>query len=455
MLRQRNNTLTRALVKQLLYAENATVIAMASMKENALNKTEIVLREASKAAAASGGVQSPISIAATLIAKALNLTADAVDRQLQDLLTVQQYREAAWRSKLQAEQLSTAEEQGAFATLGSFAQTVAPVTTPPAPISAPVGGGPLSPQEAAAAAAVAKEASVLPMKETDPATSTTVVHDTSGAADSASASVPMNATTTPTTTPTTAVFAKVARGESSSSSAAASPHPASLVDEADGEIASWLSERPLEAGSVDESEHLNKVAAWISAAPEDELLSRSSSAAAEAAELDDEVASYGSQAESVLAGVASSEVSPKGGVTSPEVAAEANDEDGAKPVFALPSSLSPSAARYFFRRQYPNGTITRSTPGGLAPSEAPSSAVGAPTYPATSLDAQAIQASPAIKDYYRYLALRAMGFSKVLSATAVAATGDRSLSTAIKYCLTTLKIELADGVQPVWVGQSA
>lgn len=82
-------------------------------------------------------------------------------------------------------------------------------------------------------------------------------------------------------------------------------------------------------------------------------------------------------------------------------------------------------------------------------------AVGAPTYPATSLDAMAIQATPAIKDYYRYLALRCMGFSKTLAATAVAATEDRSLSTAVKYCLTSLKIELAGGAEPVWVGQAA
>lgn len=441
-LRQRNATLTRALAKQLISLENATVISIANMKENALNMTEIKLRTASKAAAASAAASGGSSpAAATLIAKALNLTADAVDRQLQDLLTVQQYREAAWRSMVQAKQLSTAEEQGAFATLGSFTETAAPVTTPPAPISAPVGGAPLSSEDAAAAAA--KEASALPRSDSDPETSTIVVRDTSGA-DSSASSFPL-----PPTSPT-AVFAKVAREKSSA--AAAAPRPASMVDEADAEIASWLSDRPLEADSADEKEHLSKVAAWISTAPGEEP-SLSSSAAEEAELLDGEVASYAAQAESVLAGVASSDAAPEGGAISPEVAAEASGEERREPAFApLPSSLSPSAARAFFRKQYPNGTITRSTPGGLAPSEAPSAAVGALTYPATSLDSEA---SPAIKDYYRYLALRVMGFSKQLAATAVAATGDRSLATAIKYCLVTLKIELADGAQPVWTGQAA
>ena len=48
-----------------------------------------------------------------------------------------------------------------------------------------------------------------------------------------------------------------------------------------------------------------------------------------------------------------------------------------------------------------------------------------------------------------------MGFPKTLSATAVAATAGRSLKVALSYCLTSLKIDLADGASPVWVGQSA
>ena len=402
--------------------------------------TEIKLLAASSSvtsAGASAGTHG--TVAAALIARALNLTADAVDRHLQDMLTVEQYREAARRSLLQAAALSSAVEQGAFATLGSFSESVAPVTTPPAPIASPAASAAAasstSPEDAAAAAAFLEAAAALPKREFDPATSTTPVRENSSGDDSSPASAP----------PVT-VFAKAGKAPSSSPA-----HPSSLVDESDADVASWLSERPAEADSADEREHLSKVAAWV-AAGEELSLDQSDAAAAVP---DAEIASYAAEVESALAGVASSDAAPEGGVTSPEVATEAATEGEAKPAsLALPSLLSASAAA-FFRRQYPNGTVVRSTPGGFATSGEPTAAVGAPTYPATSLDAMAIQAEPAIKDYYRYLALRCMGFSKTLSATAVAATEDRSLSTAVKYCLTELKIELTDGVEPVWVGQSA
>ena len=432
----RNATLARALVKPLISFENATVVAVTQAKERALNSTEIKLRAGATAVASAGAAAgAPATVAAALIAKALNLTADAVDKHLQDMLTVDQYRAAARRSKLQAAELSVAEGKGAFATLGSFAESTAPVTTPPAPISAPLSEGTSaaaaaaaaaatqSPEDAAAAAAFLAAAAALPTAEFDPVTSTTPVRDFNDGSEAAS-SPPLAAT---------AVFAKVG------GRAPSAPHPSSLVDASDAEIASWLSERPSSADSADESEHLSRVAAWV--------------AAAEELSLDDDAevssATYAAEAEAALAGVASSDAAPEGGVTSPEVAEEARPAS-----LELPASLS-AAARAFFRTKYPNGTIVRSTPGGLGTSGEPTAAVGAPTYPATSLDAMAIQAEPAILDYYRYLALRCMGFPKALSATAVAATGGRSLRTAVKYCLTSLKIELADGAEPVWVGQAA
>ena len=488
----RNATAARALAKPLLSLGNSTVVAARTAKANALNATEIKLRAAASAVSSAGAsAGAPGTVAASLIASALNLTADAVDRHLQDMLTVDQYREAAWRSKLQAQMLSTAEEQGAFATLGSFSESVAPVTTPPAPISAPAAGAaasasagdssaasspaarataanPHSPEDAAAAEAFLAAAAALPKMEYLPATRTTPVRESDGGDGSGS--------------PAVSVFAKVGGASKvPSSSSPSAVHPSSLVDASDAEIASWLSQRPAEADSADESEHLDRLASWVAAAEElslgdDEVSDAAEKEAAAAdvdadAGLDAEVAAYARVARSALAGVASSDAAPEGGVTSPEVTAEAaadddereeeaneeanEEEEEAKPAeLVLPASLSASA-RAFFRRMSPNGTVSRSTPGGLAPEEGPPAAVGAPTYPATSLDAMALQAQPAIKDYYRYLALRCMGFSKTLAATAVAATEDRSLSTAIKYCLTSLKVELADGAEPVWVGQAA
>ena len=440
----RNATLEQALVKPLLSLENSTVVAVTRAKENALNATEIKLRAAATAVASAGasaGGAAPVAtVAAALIAKALNLTADAVDRHLQDMLTVEQYRAAARRSKVQAAELSSAEEQAAFATLGSFAESTAPVTTTPAPISAPASAeasaaasaaaATLSPKDTAAAAFL-EAAAALPKRESYPATSTTPVRELEGSS------------------PPATIFAKV--GGRAPSSAPAVPHPVSLVDASDAAIASWLSERPAQADSADEREHLGKVAAWVAAAEELSLNDESADA-----EISSSSSIYAAEAEAALAGVAYSDAAPEGGVTSPEVAAEAEAaaEEARPAALELPASLSASA-RAFFRRQAPDGTISRSTPGGLGPSGKPIVAVGAPTYPATSLDAMAIQATPAIKDYYRYLALRCMGFSKTLAATAVAATEDRSLSTAVKYCLTSLKIELAGGAEPVWVGQAA
>jgi len=520
-LRQRNATLLRTeLVNPLLAFENATVVALTRAKESALNATEIKLRAAASGAASAGasdaaGVFPPATFAAALIAQVFNLTADAVDRHLQDMLTIDQYRAAARRSKVQAAALASPEAQAEFATLGSFGESAAPVTTTPVPISAPAGSAaaassstPLSPEDAAAAAAFLEAAAALPKPLLDPVTSTTPVRD-AGDGSSASASASDAA-------PLASVFAQMKMApasSSSSSSAPISPHPASLVDASDADIASWLSERPSEADSADEREHLSKLAAWVAAAEElslgdDDDFDEKVHAA--------EVSAYAAEAESALAGVASSDAAPEGGVTSPEVSMEAaaaseEVEEEAKPVLLLPSRLSASAAAAFYRIQYPNGTVARSTPGGLAPDEGPPVAVGAPTYPATSLDAMAIQAEvcflffvffrprppfsglsssfffhshpssssshrvpslppslppctppittsnpqPAIKDYYRYLALRVMGFPKTLSATAVAATAGRSLKVALSYCLTSLKIDLADGASPVWVGQSA
>ena len=450
----RNATVARAIAKPLLSLGNATVVAARTAKENALNATEIKLRAAATAVGAAGAsAGDPGTVAAGLIASALNLTADAVDRHLQDMLTVEQYREAAWRSKAQAKLLSSAEEQGEFATLGSFSESLAPVTTPPAPISAPAAAGgsseapsaseaaaaaaaanPQSPEDAAATEAFLAAAAALPKGE-QPVTRTTPVRIRGDSGAGAS--------------PSATVFAKVGGTAPSSPGAPPRAHPSSLVDASDAEIASWLSMRPSEADSADEREHLDRVASWVAAA-EELSLDDEFSDAERAAGADAEVASYAREAQSALARVASSDAAPEGGVTSPEVAAEAaEEEEQAKLV--LPSEL-PVRARAFFSRQNPDGTVTPSAPGG---DDGPTAAVGAPTYPATSLDAMAIQASPAINDYYRYLALRCMGFSKTLAATAVAATEDRSLPTAVKYCLTSLKIELADGAEPVWVGQSA
>ena len=480
-LQERNDTLARALIANpLVQFGNATVGAVIRAKEGALNATEIKLREASSAVSAAAGAsasgsstssssKNPASMAATLIAKALNLTADAVDRRLQDLLTIEQYREAARRSRAQAEALRSAEAQGKFATLGWFAESVAPVTTPPAPISSPVEGEApqKSPEDAAAAAAaVAKEAAALPRREWDPSTNTTVVRDNvAGSSSSSNSSSPVSVPLL--STPPASLFAEVVLARPSTSSStpiSATPHPSSLVDASDAKIASWLSEKPLEAESANDSEHLSKVAAWVAAAPEDELLSRSEVEKDED-EVENEklVASSVAQAGSVLAGKPSSDAALEESLTSPKFTAfekeeGASQEDQPAPPLALLSSLSRSAARAFFRKQFPNGTVAGPTDGRQDPDTdgKPRVAVGAPTYPATSLDAKAIQASPAIKSYYRYLALRSMGFSKDLSATAVAATGnDGSLSTAIKYCLLSMKIELTDGAHPVWVGQSA
>lgn len=438
----RNATAVREVAKPLLSLGNATVIAVRTAKENALNATEIKLRAAATAVSAAGASAGggPGSVAARLIASALNLTADVVDRHLQDMLTVDQYREAAWRSKLQAQLLSSAEEQGAFATLGSFSESVAPITTPPAPISAPAAAGsaspaaaaaaanPLSPEDAAAAEAFLAAAAALPAgRRPETRTTPVSIRDVSGAGAS----------------PAATVFAKVGGSRASSSSVPARSHPSSLVDASDADIASWLSMRPSEADSADEREHLGRVASWVAAAEE---LSLGDEAFFDD-ERDAEVASYAREAQSALAGVASSDAAPEGGATSPEVTAEAAEEEEA-PV-ELPSRLS-AHARAFVRTQDADGPVVFESSDDMVPA-----AVGAPTYPATSLDAMALQASPAIGDYYRYLALRCMGFSKTLAATAVAATEDRSLSTAIKYCLTSLKIELANGAEPVWVGQAA